>query len=62
MEEPGNGGGFVALNTPSVAPLQVAEGCLARPRRALLRRHKELALEPEEPPSDCDDAEEVCLS
>ena len=27
-------------------------------RRALLHRHKELALEPEEPPSNCDGIEE----
>ena len=58
MEEPGSGGGLVASNSPSVAPLYVAEGRLAWPWRALLRRHKELAPEPEEPPSDCDGAEE----
>ena len=57
MEEPGSGGGFVAPNSPNVALLYVAEGCLGQ-RRALLRRHKELALEPEEPPSDCDGIEE----
>ena len=58
VEEPGSGGGLVASNSPSVAPLYVAEGRLAWPRRALLRRHKELAPEPEEPPSDCNGTEE----
>ena len=53
VEEPGSGG-LVVSNSPSVAPLYVAEARLAWPRRALLRRHKEL----EEPPSDCDGTEE----
>jgi hypothetical protein len=34
--------------------LNVAEGCLEWPRRALPRRHKELAPETEDPASDCD--------
>ena len=54
VEEPGSGGGLVVSISPSVAPLYVAEARLAWPRRALLRRHKEL----EEPPSDCDGTEE----